>query len=106
MWWAIGLLAGCNLVISRDEYPEAYARAWCNAMEDCYEADFYGIYDDKKECREDVAANVAEIAEGLDLLGDYDEEHARDCIRRMNSATCEEYAEDASFQECEGVWHN
>ncbi len=103
-WWLCLLAAGCT--ISREDYPAKYTRAWCNAYEECFQADFDSMYEGQKECREEVLPSIEDAADALDVFGDYDEEHAVECIHRMRTASCEEYREDVSFSECEGVWHD
>jgi hypothetical protein len=91
-WFALATvlsLAGCE--IDQEDFPSIYADAACDKMRKCDKASYESSYEDDAECesqQEDFAAQVVDIG---DALGEYDPEHARDCIDAIRAATCEEW---------------
>ncbi|HJN76377.1 MAG TPA: hypothetical protein QGF58_20780 [Myxococcota bacterium] len=86
----LSALVGCR--ISKEDFPDRYARAACRSLEEC-DPDYYeDIFDgDFEECT-DVYTDVIELfMEFSEQAGeDYDPQEGRRCVNDVRLASCDD----------------
>lgn len=94
------LLAGCFLVVDEDTFPDQYASLFCNRMLECDRGHFEAEYDaDMEDCMDEYVDAI----EDVDSDCDFDDDEARDCLEKVQAATCGDLREDYP-KDCEEVY--
>ncbi|MEM6926117.1 MAG: hypothetical protein AAF602_04270 [Myxococcota bacterium] len=90
-WMALILLALGGCTISEDAFPDRYADAVCDRIEECTT-----VFDEpsERETCEAFWSGAAELLVDLgDLAGEYDPAAGADCVGDVRAATCAEFNE-------------
>lgn len=102
-WFASLFTFGCG-EIEHSDYVDARAEAECRKLASCARGYYESEWRDDGDCVDDRADNIDDFDDALPNSCDYDGEEARMCISRINSMSCEEYAEGAMGGACDLVW--
>lgn len=98
----IALSTACS--IDRDDFPDAFADAYCDRALQCERADFEDAYADMGECIEEWSAFVDDLLDVEEAFGgEYDPELGRDCISAVRSAECSDVDDALSSSDCDVV---
>lgn len=92
----LALASGCGVFtqVDEDNFAEVYAEETCKQVKRCYRAQYDGEFDgDLDECVDNGVEYWEDLEDYLDDC-DFDDDKAKDCIRAISGASCEELWDD------------
>lgn len=94
------VLAGCFFVVDEDSFPDQYASLQCSRDMECSRGYFEAQFDaDMEECTD----HYLDVLDALDGECTFDDDEARDCLEKVQAATCGDLQEDYP-QDCAKVY--
>ncbi len=107
------VLAGCAVSngsitgapISEQDFPDAWADAWCDRAYECAQGDFEDDWSDHDSCVADKSDDAEFASDWSDLLcGDYDEDGADSCLSAIRAGSCDDWSDEEWKNECQAVY--
>ena len=102
-WVLLPALAGCG-ALERSDYLDLRSEAECKKLERCSLGYFESEFRDYEDCVRDVGDDLDDFEDAVFDNCDYDGDQARACVSRINSMSCEDYAEGDVGAACDLVW--
>lgn len=89
--WALLLTLSCN--VSQGEYLEDYPHKSCRVAKRCDPEGFANLYGSLAKCEDVVRSYQESRAETCD----YDADAAKECLKALDDASCNEYPEECDY---------